>query len=72
MNFDTNQKFSFSYFSNRNNGKQSDKVVENMKHEDGTETIKYESGMIYSGGMVNSMKNGFGVLKWPDGAIYEG
>ena len=42
-------------------------------NEKGSAIIHYKSGSIYQGG-INQLKNkeGFGIQKWPDGALYEG
>ena len=35
-------------------------------------TVTFPSGIIYEGQWLGELKHGFGVQKWPDGAIYEG
>ena len=34
--------------------------------------VLFKNGAVYSGEWLGSMKCGFGIQKWPDGARYEG
>jgi len=40
--------------------------------EDDVYIIKFNSGIIYHGEIVNNKRNGKGTQTWPDGAIYVG
>ena len=35
-------------------------------------TFTFSTGAVYEGEMLNGKRNGYGVQKWPDGAVYEG